>query len=237
MREQITNGIINANEDHGFGLTEWDINTIAESILAALSIDDTTPTAVDVPAHSALLVSASAVIADAARRSLTGLTDSDPYDEVDTTEVGIYPAGEDYREFRQFLLAVQHIFPVSIRCTRTDDRGPTYLIAGAADQHSAFYVVAQAIRSLAAPSLVDLTDADRARFWATLGNKIVHDYNDAQDAPLSEDLLTATEQARAVLNSQWGRARTLTRVTPAADGPVHALATQIAAEAAPTLTQ
>ena len=234
MRDQITTGITEANNNHGLGLTPATINTLTESILAALAATPTEgPTLVTAPTRPVLSLSATAVVAMVASAALHARNHTGPDNtNVTVLDTNYWVAEDDRREFRQFLFVIQHMFGVRVRATRLYPDGcPSFLAVGERNQLDAMHRVSRMLHAAAAPQVAEMSADERRIFWATLGH-LVSATESAQT--LIADNTVNYANATTYLNTEFGPARNLTRTAPAESGTVFESAEALITESLPS---
>lgn len=236
MREQIIAGIRDADNEFAWNLRADQVEVMANRILDRLQ---TVPAGTPAPAVEILPAAAPVLSIDATEIVAMLATTAgrhSPDERVTDYDWSADPA--DYKQFRQFLFAVQDLFGVRVRVRAgLAPDGVTftagYLVAGRAGDRDAFRLVMQTFHDLGAPIAAGMTPDRQTEFWATLGG-LVATSSRAQAAreAAAYRFADATDYLRRV----YGPARVLPRTDPAENGdPLYAAAVSVVADAATRL--
>lgn len=232
MRNQIETGVYSAIQHSAPGsalstLTDAEADHLVAQVLASLSVvpaDTPESTLAVVPAATPVLtISPAALVAMIADEAYVEVNSDSSLRDAFTIIEETWAAGEDHREYREFLFAIQPMFGVRVRSV-TNESAAFFLVAGTRIQIRAFQRTAMLINNLAQPVLADLSTSQRKEFWATLGH-LVASAETAQT--LIDDNTEAYAEATEWLNAEHGRARTLPRHEAAVEGPVFDRATAV----------
>lgn len=228
MHDQILLGVTAAiqgaaegeGSTHLRNLTEGDAQILVAEVLRSLAETPVEAPVVAVMAPApTFLISPAAVIAREARNSLSEVVNNetmDPHrDMVSTIE---FTVGEDHREFREYLFAIQSLFGVRVRSLRSIDGARFFAVAGLWAQTQAFQRAALMIYDLAAPALDGMSRDEQREFWATLG-MLSAAVDEA--AHLVESNRGAYAAATGVLHDFYGPTRTLARADAARSGDLY----------------
>lgn len=240
MLNHIRDGIDRAiNDDAHSGsvlstLPRADREHLARAILLALTeAGETHAPAVEVlPADTAVItLTPGQVVANYAVAAQEDMAMRTP----EAVSEQITEPGDNYREVRQFLFRVQHMFGVRVRSI-INNAQPLFLIAGTRTQINAFVRGTTLIQAAALPVANTLsTAAERREFWATLGDQVcAHD--------LAEHCIETNrghvDDASAYLNERYGHVRNLRRTTAADESsPIFSQAAAVASSTTPAATQ
>lgn len=240
MRDQIETGVYNAIGAAASSpalssladLGDAEAQSIVDAVLAALSVSpegSTSPSVTVTPAATPMLVLSVEDVIAAAARSALGEAQIDGFLMEDRRFItATWDATENFREVREFLFRVQHLFGVRVRSTRADDNTPVFYVAGQVDQVNAFQRNFVMLRDLAQPMLADMDANERREFWATLGDFCTDPALDNTEH-LVEMNRENVDRATALLVEVYGPARNLPRTEPVTSGAVFDAAATIAA--------